>query len=309
MAYGSISLDKRLKDNIKNYSITSLMDTERMSEQLDLIHKMSGVEVLVTDRNGEKMISCGTFASYHPDVNEEPGIKLRVADRTIAHIYVKYDYVAEDMLQIVSTFLEKLFETYEAVGINTYMYKETSVYASELETALGKETFQTQHSEKNDELTGVLNKSYFENRLKVVDRSQVAPVSAICININDWKFVNDNYGDEESDRLIKVVADIVQKNAKPEYVVGRVDGDVFHVIIPMPEEGESEAFCAAVKQDCWDYEDKILAPSVAIGSVLKENVEETLSDKFADAEYVMFEDKLEMKSASGYRERLEKGLR
>lgn len=309
MAYGSISLEKRLKDNIKNYSLSSLLDTDRMSEQLEILHKLSGVEVLVTDRHGEKMISFGNFAAFRPDVINDPGVKLRVAERTVAHIYLRYDRVEEDKLSLVSTFLDKLIETYESVGMQTYYHKETAVYADELEAKLEKETYQVKHGEKNDELTGVLNRTYFENRMKIVDRSQIAPVSAICININDWKFVNDNYGDDESDRLIQVIAGIIVKNSKPEYIVGRVDGDVFNVLIPMPEDGESEEFCAVVKADCEAYEDARLAPSVAIGNVLKENVEETLADKLADAEYEMFENKLEMKNAPGYRERLEKGLK
>jgi len=309
MAYGSISLEKRLKDNIKNYSLSSLLDTNRMSDQLEILHKLSGVEVLVTDRHGEKMISYGNFASFRPDVVNDPGVKLRVAERTVAHIYLRYDQVEEDKLPLVSTFLDKLIETYESVGMQTYYHKETAVYADELEAKLEKETYQVKHGEKNDELTGVLNRTYFENRMKIVDRSQIAPVSAICININDWKFVNDNYGDEESDRLIQVIAGIILKNAKPEYIIGRVDGDVFNVLIPMPEDGESESYCAAVKADCEAYEDARLAPSVAIGNVLKENVEESLTDKLADAEYEMFENKLEMKSVPGYRERLEKGIK
>lgn len=309
MAYGSISLEKRVKDNIKNYSLSSLLDTNRMSDQLELLHKLAGVEVLVTDRHGEKMISYGNFASFHPDVVNEPGVKLRVANRTVAHIYFRYDHVEEDKLPLVSTFMDKLVETYESVGEQTYLHKETAVYADELEAKLEKETYQVKHGERNDELTGVLNRTYFDNRLKIVDRSKIAPVSAICININDWKFVNDNYGDEESDRLIQVIAGIILKNAKPEYIIGRVDGDVFNVLIPMPEDGESESYCAAVKADCEAFEDARLAPSVAIGNVLKENVEESLTDKLADAEYEMFEDKLEMKNAPGYRERLEKGLK
>ena len=44
MAYGSISLEKRLKDNIKNYSLSSLIDTGRMRDQLEILHKLSGVE-------------------------------------------------------------------------------------------------------------------------------------------------------------------------------------------------------------------------------------------------------------------------
>lgn len=308
MAYGSISLEKRLKDNIKNYSLSSLLDTDRMSEQFELLHKLSGVEILVTDRHGEKMISFGNFASFHPDVANDPGNKLRVANRTVAHIYLRYDNVDDVNIPMISTFMEKLIETYESVGEQTYLHKETAVYADELEAKLEKETYQAKHGEKNDELTGVLNRTYFENRLKIVDRSQIAPVSAICININDWKFVNDNYGDDESDRLIRVIADIISNNAKPEYIIGRVDGDVFNVLIPMPEDGESDNYCAAIKSECERYEDARLAPSVAIGSVLKENVEESLTDKLADAEYVMFEDKLAMKNAPGYRKRLEKGL-
>lgn len=308
MAYGSISLEKRLKENIKNYSLHSLVDMNRMNDQLAIIHKLSGVEILVTDRHGEKLISLGNFVSFNPDVVNDPGRKLRVANRTVAHIYQRYDHVDDTTLPLVSTFLDKLIETYESVGEQTYYHKETAVYADELEEKLEKESYQAKRGEKNDELTGVLNRTYFENRLKIVDRSQIAPVSAICININDWKFVNDHYGTEESDRLIRVIAGIITQNAKPEYIIGRVDGDVFNVLIPMPEDGESEAFCASVKSDCERYEDARLAPSVAIGNVLKENVEEALTAKLADAEYEMFEDKLAMKNAPGYRKRLEKGL-
>lgn len=308
MAYGSISLEKRIKDNIKNYSFSSLVDMDRVSDQLEILHKLSGIEILVTDRHGEKLISFGNFASFHPDVVNDPGIKMRVAGRTVAHIYARYDNMEDETISMASTFLDKLIETYESVGEQTYLHKETAVYADELEAKLEKESYQAKHGEKLDELTGVLNRTYFENRLKIVDRSQIAPVSAICININDWKFANDHYGDEESDRLIRVIAGIISKNAKPEYIIGRVDGDVFNVLIPMPEEGESETFCASVKADCASFEDARLAPSVAIGCVLKENVEEALTDKLADAEYEMFEDKLAMKNAPGYRKRLEKGL-
>ena len=136
MAYGSISLEKRLKDNIKNYSLSSILDTNRMSDQLEILHKLSGVEVLVTDRHGEKMISYGNFASFRPDVVNDPGVKLRVADRTVAHIYLRYDQVEEDKLPLVSTFLDKLIETYESVGMQTYYHKETAVYADELEAKL-----------------------------------------------------------------------------------------------------------------------------------------------------------------------------
>ncbi len=136
----------------------------------------------------------------------------------------------------------------------------------------------------------------------------VAPVAVVNANINDWKFVNDHFGDVESDRLIRMIADILKQEAKPDYIIGRVDGDVFIILIPMAETGEAEAYCANVQKACLDFEDPILAPSVACGVVYKTNVEEQLKDKLPDAEYEMFNNKFGIKNAPGYRERLEHGV-
>ena len=308
MAYDSISLEKRLKDNIKTYNLTSLFDLDVVSQQVENLYKLFGINIMITDRHGEKNISFGHFIGYHPDVVNDPGIKLKIEDRTIAHVYVNYDHVNENQMLTVKLLFENMLETFKLLGEKTYFYKETAIYADELEEKLEKETYQVKHGEKQDPLTGVLNKTYFENRLKIVDRSQIAPVAAICLNINDWKFVNEHFGDEESDRLIQIIAEIIKEKAKPEYIVGRVDGDVFNVLIPMPDEDECDSFCKAVRDSCEGYEDLILAPSVAIGTVMKENVEESLTELLSDAEFEMFEDKLEMKNAPGYKERLVNGL-
>ena len=98
----------------------------------------------------------------------------------------------------------------------------------------------------------------------------------------------------------------MKQEKKPDYVIGRVDGDVFIVLIPMAEDGEAEDYCQRVQQACLSYEDGILAPSVACGVVYRTNVEEMIEDKLDDAEYEMFNNKFEIKNAPGYRERLEK---
>ena len=169
-------------------------------------------------------------------------------------------------------------------------------YMEELE---GKdEAKQKEQSSRMDELTGVFANDYFEKRMQIVDRSEIVPVAVIEININDWKYANDHYGDEES-------ADIVRKEANPYFVIGRIDGDVFGVLIPMVEEGEAEDYARRIKERCVNYEDEKLAPSVAIGIVYKNNIEQSVQDLFSDAQYEMFEDKLAMKQEPGYRERLE----
>ena len=101
---------------------------------------------------------------------------------------------------------------------------------------------------------------------------------------------------------------IIKEEMKPEFVVGRIDGDVFGILIPMAADGEAEEFAARIQDRCFTYEDPILAPSVAVGVVYKTNIEETLEEKMSDAEYEMFNNKFEIKNAPGYRERLSKGL-
>ena len=304
MAFGLVSLEKRLKENIKNYSLDQLFQMDEVTDFLKVMAKCSGCSFLLTDRHGEKGVSAGElFMPGKVDVMANPGEKVRVAGRTIAHLYMKADEEkeaeAKKMLAVIKTQLMTM-------GESAYNYMETSLYADELEKLFEKEKYCARRGEKQDTLTGVLNHTYFDSRMNVIDRSGVVPVAIINMNINDWKYVNDNFGDEESDRLIKVVAELIKQEAKPEYIIGRCGGDSFITLIPMAEEGEAEEFCVQVQEACMAYVDEKLAPSIAYGFVTKTNVEQKIEDLLSDAEYEMFEHKFQVKNAPGYQERLRK---
>ena len=304
MAYGSVSLEKRIKNNVKNYSLGQLLDLPIVQKELESLHALTGAEFLFTRRHGEVVILIGEWEADAVDVIANPGIKFQVSGRTIGHFYYKLKERNED----VETMIYSLLDNWKLWAEQTYLYKETDQFVYEVQFRAEEELNRKAEGVRTDALTGVLTHTYFRSRMKVLDRSQVAPIAALCININDWKFANDHFGDEESDRLIRIIANILQKEAKPEYVIGRVDGDVFNVMIPMPEDGEAVEYARAVQNACNEYVDKCLAPSVAIGIAVKENVEEFLSQVFSDAEYEMFENKMNMKKAPGYQERLRKGL-
>lgn len=307
MDYRAIPFEKRIKENIRNYSIKNLFSIDVLTEYMKSLHALFGVDILLTERHGEKVISIGGFAGFEPDVVADPGRKIKVYGRTVAHLYVKDDMVEKTMSEPLTKMLTELTNMLSLWGEEAYIHTEASIYMEELEEKVGVKHIQTARGEKEDALTGVYHKRYFEERMKVIDRAEVVPVGIVNVNINDWKYVNDNYGDEESDRLIRVIAQLIKKEAKPEYVIGRVDGDVFIVLIPMAEEEEAESFCGKLQEACLAYEDAILAPSVACGIVYKTNVEESIETLLPDAEYEMFQQKFEIKNAPGYRERLTKG--
>ena len=309
MDYKAIPFEKRIKENIRNYALDNLYHIDTLTEYCKALCQVADLEILLTERHGEKVVSVGNFAGFTPDVVGEPGRKIRVYGRTIAHLYTRTDKVPEEKLAQTEKLLNELAAMLSQWGEEAYLHTESSIYLDELEEQIGVQHIQTARGEKEDVLTGVYHKLYFEERMKVIDRAEVVPVAVINVNINDWKFVNDHFGDEESDRLIKTIADILKQEAKPDYVIGRIDGDVFITLIPMAEDGEAEDYCDRVQKACLNYEDPILAPSVACGLVYKTNVEEVLQNKLPDAEYEMFNNKFEVKNAPGYRERLEHGLK
>lgn len=308
MGYDSIPYEKRVKENIRNYSLGNLYDMEIMKSYLSNLAQVLEINILLTDRHGEKEVVIGdSFLGFHPDVVNDPGRKIRVQNHTVGHLYINPLNKNRDE-RLIGKMVDETVQLFARLGEEAYLRRESSIYLEELEKQLADKQRAVAANEREDVLTGVFNKLYFDSKMKVIDRSEVVPIAVLNVNINDWKFVNDHYGDEESDRLIAVVAGILKEEANPYFVIGRIDGDVFGVLIPMAEEGEAEDYAKRIQDKCLAYEDPRLAPSVAVGIVYKTNVEETLEAKLSDAEYEMFDNKFEIKNAPGYKERLQKGI-
>lgn len=308
MGYDSIPYEKRVKENIRNYSLGNLYDMEIMKSYLSNLAQVLEINILLTDRHGEKEVVIGdSFLGFHPDVVNDPGRKIRVQNHTVGHLYINPLNKNRDE-RLIGEMVDETVQLFARLGEEAYLRRESSIYLEELEKQLADKQRAVAANEREDVLTGVFNKLYFDSKMKVIDRSEVVPIAVLNVNINDWKFVNDHYGDEESDRLIAVVAGILKEEANPYFVIGRIDGDVFGVLIPMAEEGEAEDYAKRIQNKCLAYEDPRLAPSVAVGIVYKTNVEETLEAKLSDAEYEMFDNKFEIKNALGYKERLQKGI-
>ena len=81
-----------------------------------------------------------------------------------------------------------------------------------------------------DHLTLLNSRILMENRLKYKLKSQ-EPFTAILIDVNDFKKINDIYGHAAGDEVLKDVSRILLSNAKFEDFVCRYGGDEFFVIL------------------------------------------------------------------------------
>jgi diguanylate cyclase (GGDEF)-like protein/hemerythrin-like metal-binding protein len=86
-----------------------------------------------------------------------------------------------------------------------------------------------------DKLTGLYNRNYLDEAIKkefaLADRTQ-RPVSLIYFDIDKFKHINDTYGHEVGDIILKTVADIVVSNTRVSDIVCRWGGDEYIVLLP-----------------------------------------------------------------------------
>ena len=107
--------------------------------------------------------------------------------------------------------------------------------SSALNNALTYE--KTRESALIDPLTELPNARGFymmlEQRIAECQRMNREPVSVVCMDIDDFKIVNDKYGHSIGDRLLASVAGVVRRELRQMDILTRYAGDEFVAIMPM----------------------------------------------------------------------------
>ena len=86
------------------------------------------------------------------------------------------------------------------------------------------------HEAEHDALTGLLNRGSFNKVLPIYLNGEV-PFSLILLDIDTFKFYNDNYGHQLGDKVIKRVASQLENTFSTKDYVFRIGGDEFAIIV------------------------------------------------------------------------------
>lgn len=89
------------------------------------------------------------------------------------------------------------------------------------------------HDSTHDALTGLANRTTYQDRLAGALRSTPAqPLAVLIMDLDRFKEVNDTLGHHYGDLLIREVAERLQAAAPSSAVVARLGGDEFAVLLP-----------------------------------------------------------------------------
>jgi diguanylate cyclase (GGDEF)-like protein len=127
------------------------------------------------------------------------------------------------------------YRTYlDAVIEQVWNIQKFFVVIGMLLVLLEDETQRRRDEAMHDALTGLPNRRLFEDRLEVaIKRSKRSGVrsAVFAIDLNGFKEVNDTYGHQMGDRVLKSVASRLKRSVRGADTVARCGGDEFQVIV------------------------------------------------------------------------------
>ncbi|MCP2183799.1 diguanylate cyclase (GGDEF) domain-containing protein [Prauserella alba] len=91
-----------------------------------------------------------------------------------------------------------------------------------------REVEQLRHESLTDALTGVYNRRYLDRTLPWLE-----PVAVALVDLDEFKSVNDRFGHEVGDRVLRQVARILRQSLPPGGFCARYGGEEFVLVVPV----------------------------------------------------------------------------
>lgn len=127
---------------------------------------------------------------------------------------------------------------------------------------------ETRHLADHDDLTGLHNRRYLVNTFNGLLPSAGA-VSLLLIDVDHFKRINDTYGHDAGDSVLKRVAWLLQNCFRPSDIVGRYGGEEFLILLPETNAEQAkraaEYVLQAVREHSFTVGNRELSCTVSIG--------------------------------------------
>jgi len=100
-----------------------------------------------------------------------------------------------------------------------------------------------------DILTSLKNRNYLNLNMSIWEESKIYPQTIVVIDLNNIKYVNDNYGHEAGDNLIVSAASTLVNTQLENSEIIRTDGNEFLVYLVGYTEKQIETYCKKLNKE------------------------------------------------------------
>jgi len=106
-----------------------------------------------------------------------------------------------------------------------------------------------------DSLTGLHNRRSVADRLRglLAQKRSLDRLSVIFFDLDGLKHINDSYGHDAGDRVLRDVAELAREHVPTEGILGRWGGDEFLVLLPGISTGEARDIAELIRLELASY--------------------------------------------------------
>lgn len=171
-------------------------------------------------------------ANYTEDNHRVLGLELGADD------YILKPFNAKELVTKVKSLLTQKEFIEKLRADNKHLLKEQSDYGKKLEE-LEKHTQKLQKDVFIDEITGLYNGSYFNQRLKEEFYRSLRythELSVLVIDIDYFEQIDKAYGKKASEYILMKIVNIILNNTRNSDIAFRIDNNKFGIILPSTDE-------------------------------------------------------------------------
>ncbi|WP_244827468.1 MULTISPECIES: sensor domain-containing diguanylate cyclase [unclassified Caballeronia] len=246
------------------------------------VEDFSSVKDLLDDVRERGIVDFRTFTSVHPEFVERCMQEIHVLDvnqHTLrmfaapdkATLLARLPEVFRDDMQqhfqeqLIELWEHKLFHQREVLnysldGNEVHVHLQFSVFPGHEKrwdlvlvaltdiTARKKAEAYLEFLGKHDVLTKLKNRSFYADEINRLERKGPFPVTAIAVDVNGLKTVNDQLGHAAGDALLRRAGEVLSKAVEKPFQAARIGGDEFMVLLPGTDERGGEALMDGIRQ-------------------------------------------------------------
>lgn len=146
----------------------------------------------------------------------------------------------------------------------------------------------------HDSLTGLYNRTFFQEELQRLSRSRDYPVTILVADLDGLKLVNDILGHAQGDELLKACASVLKLALRRSDILARIGGDEFAAILPRTSRRAVENIVRRIHFfiERYNREHPQLPIYLSIGCATCPGEAKSLEEAFTKADDLMYRHKL-----------------